>query len=266
MRVLSTTACTGRSVEEFLDIYQILKEPLKLSAIELAVGIPFTIDDISKIKQASIDTVLWHDAFWFVDGKKQETYPSVAHEYFALHKLFCDADINVPLWSIHPYKTHKPQDMWDDDLYTSFCQQYWGDLDYVLPRDNDPDSDFHYNVRSFSIVLENMLPNAPCYNNLEAILQSDIYRKSFCIDYSHVNIWSKNNRQQTIAQCLLATTRAAEIHLSSNKGHRDSHDYIEEDEWFLPYLDSMQQAHPYLYITYESLPVEYKQYGRLDKR
>jgi hypothetical protein len=266
MRVLSATACTGRSFDEFLDIYNTLKEPLQLSAVSLAVGINFTTDDIPKIKQAGIDTVLWHDAFWFVDGRKQETYPSVAHEYFALHKLFCAADIDVPLWSIHPYKSHRPKDMWTDEIYANYGMQWWDDLDYVLPRDDNPESDYHYNVRSFNIVLENMLPNAPCYNNLDSVLQSDFYHKGFCIDYSHINIWTKNNNEQTIAQCLLATTRAREIHLSSNKGHRDSHDYIEENEWFMPYLDSIEQAHPHLYITYESLPVQYKQYGRLDKR
>jgi hypothetical protein len=266
MRVLSATACTGRSFDEFLDIYQILKEPLSLSAIECAVGINMTVDDIPKIKQAGIDTVLWHDAFWFVDGRKQETYPSCIAEYFALHKLFCQNDINVPLWSIHPFKSHKPTAMWTDSIYHDFCMENWFEFDYALPQDDNPESDYYYNVRSFDIVLENMLPNAPCYNNLESILQSDIYKKGFCIDYSHVNIWTRNNREQTIAQCLLATTRAREIHLSSNKGFRDSHDYIPEDEWFLPYLDSLEQAYPHLYITYESLPAKYKQYGRLDKR
>jgi hypothetical protein len=265
MRILSTTACTGRSMDEFLEIYQILKEPLGLQGIEAAIGIPFTTDDIPKIKQAGIDTVLWHDAFWFVDGRKQESYPSVAHEYFALHKLFCAADINVPLWSIHPYKSHKPSAAWTDDSFIGFKHKNWHELDYTLAKDNPDDWELCY-YRYFDIVLENMLPNAPCYNNLESILQSDVSYRGFCIDYSHVNIWTRNNREATIAQCLLATTRAAEIHLSSNKGHRDSHDYIESDEWFLPYLDTIQQVYPSLYITYESLPVEYKQYGRLDKR
>ena len=265
MRVLSATACTGRSFDEFLEIYQILKEPLQLSAIECAVGIAVTTNDIPKIKQAGIDTVLWHDAFWFVDGKKQESYPSVAHEYFALHKLFCDADINVPLWSIHPYKSHKPQAAWTDASFTNFKHENWHELDYTLAKD-DPANWEMCNNRYFDIVLENMLPNAPCYNNLDAVLQSSIAQRGFCIDYSHVNIWTHNNREQTIAQCLLATARAREIHLSSNKGRRDSHDYIEEGEWFLLYLDSIEQAYPSLYITYESLPVEYKQYGRLDKR
>ena len=259
MRVLSATACTGRSMDEFLEIYQILKEPLQLSGLELAVGIVFTTDDIPKIKQAGIDTVLWHDAFWFVDGKKQETYPSCIHEYFALHKLFCAEDINVPLWSIHPYKSHKPQAVWTEELYTQFCQDHWGDLEYVLPRDNTEDSKYYWMARDFMIAFENMLPNTPCYNNLQAILDSNV---PMCIDYSHVNIWCKNNRERTIVECLLASRKAVEVHLSSNTGRRDSHDYIPEDEWFLPYLDQLK-VH---YITYESLPVQYKQYGRLDKR
>jgi hypothetical protein len=264
MRVLSATACTGRSFDEFLEIYQILKEPLSLSGLELAVGINFTTDDIPKIKHHNIDTVLWHDAFWFVDGRKQETYPSCIAEYFALHKLFCAEDINVPLWSIHSYKSHKPTAMWTDASFTNFKHDNWYELDYTLAKDDPSDWELCDN-RYFDIVLENMLPNAPCYNNLESILQADIARHGFCIDYSHVNIWTRNNREQTIAQCLLATTRAREIHLSSNRGVRDSHDYIPPNEWFLPYLDSIEQAYPSLYITYESLPIEYKEYGRLDK-
>jgi len=263
MRVLSATACTGRSMDEFLEIYQILKEPLGLQGLELAVGISFTIDDIQKIKHHNIHTVLWHDAFWFVDGKKQETYPSVAAKYFDLHTEFCRQDINVPLWSIHPYKTHKPQAMWTEEIYQDFCHEHWGDLEYVLPRDSAEDSHYYWNARDFMIAFENMLPNTPCYNNLQAILDSSV---PMCIDYSHVNIWCKNNREETITQSLLASRKAVEVHLSSNKGVRDSHDYIEENEWFLPYLDFLEQAHPHLYITYESLPVEYKQYGRLDKR
>lgn len=258
MRVLSTTACTGRSFDEFLDIYQILKEPLGLQGLECAVGIPMTVDDIPKIKQAGIDTVLWHDAFWFVDGRKQETYPSVAHEYFALHAEFCRQDINVPLWSIHPYKSHKPQAMWTEELYTQFCQDHWGDLEYVLPRDSMEDSSYYWLARDFMIAFENMLPTAPCYNNLQAVLDSTV---PMCVDYSHVNIWCKNNREQTIIESLLASRKAVEIHLSSNTGRRDSHDYIPEDEWFVDYLDQLRVK----YITYESLPVQYKEYGRLDK-
>lgn len=259
MRVLSATACTGRSMDEFLDIYQILKDPLKLSGISLAVGISFTTDDIPKIKQAGIDTVLWHDAFWFVDGKKQETYPSCIAKYFALHRLFCDADINVPLWSIHPFKTHKPQAMWTEEIYQDFCQEHWSNLEYVLPRDNTEESHYYWQARDFMIAFENMLPNSACYNNLQAVLDSSV---PMCIDYSHINIWCKNNREQTIIESLLASRKAVEVHLSSNKGRRDSHDYINADEWFMPYLDQLK-VH---YITYESLPVQYKQYGRLDKR
>ncbi|MCA6430235.1 MAG: hypothetical protein IM613_12440 [Cytophagales bacterium] len=261
MRILSTTACTGRSFDAFLEIYKILKEPLDLQGLELAVGIPFTTDDILKIKQAGIDTVLWHDAFWFVGNRKQETYPSVAAEYFALHSLFSSMGVNVPLWSIHPYKSHKPQAAWTDDLLHDFCLSNWDKLEYQLPQDAQ-DDEWVYCNRQLSIVLENMLPNAPCYNNLQSILQS--YSK-FCIDYSHVNIWCKNNREQTMLQCLLATSKAAEIHLSSNKGYRDSHDYIPADEWFMGCIDHIEKMYS-LYITYESLPVEYKQYGRLDKR
>jgi len=265
MRVLSTTACTGRSFDEFLEIYQILKEPLNLQGLEVAIGINFTTDDIPKIKQASIDTVLWHDAFWFVDNHKQETYPTVIAEYFDLHELFCQNDINVPLWSIHPYKSHRPEAMWTDALYQDFHIEYWADFEYVLPRDSDCGSHYYYTSRNFQIVFENMLPNAPCYNNLESILQSSRYN-NFCIDYSHINVWCNNNREQTIIECLLATEKAEEIHLSSNKGRRDSHDYIEENEWFMPYLNSIEQTHKHLYITYESLPIKYKEYGRLDKR
>jgi hypothetical protein len=249
-------------MEDFIEIYLMLKTPLKLTGISLAVGIEFHTEDIQLFVKAGIETVIWHDAFWFVGGSKVETYPNTAAAYFDLHQLFCAANINVPLWSIHPYKSHAPKCMWTDALYSKFCEDYWGDLEYVLPNDSVGDSDYYWNARDFRILFENMLPNAPCYNTLDAILESDIGR-AFCIDYSHINVWTKNNREATIAQCLLATTKAKEIHLSSNKGRRDSHDYIEPDEWFVPYLDQIEKTHGGLYITYESLPVEYSQYGRL---
>lgn len=261
MRILSTTACTGRTFEEFLEIYQILKDPLNLQGLEVAIGIPFTIDDIPKIKQADIDTVIWHDAFWFLEGRKQETYPDTIARYFELHALFSANDINVPLWSIHPYKSHKPSAVWTDEIYSEFCQENWSNLEYVLPRDNVEDSDYYWQARDFMICFENMLPTAPCYNNLQAVLDANV---PFCIDYSHINIWTRNNREQTIIECLLASRKASEIHLSHNNGRADSHDYIPSDAWFIPYLDLIEKKTRF--ITYESLPVEFRQYGRLDKK
>jgi hypothetical protein len=254
MYILSTNVCAGKTFDAFLKTYEALKQPLNLHGIEVTEGIPFTVDDIARIKDAGIDTVLWHDAFWYINGCKQETYPDAAANYFTLHKLFCSADIDVPIWSINPYKEEKSAAMWTGDVYYKFCTDNWHSLEYVLPRDKDPRSSYCDFIHTFRIAFKNTLPNAPLYNNVESILST--VGPSFCIDYSYVNAWCKGNREQSIVQCLLLTgNKTVEIHLSSS-----CNSYLDTDEWFMSYLDAIKAAKS-LYITYNSLPIKYKQYG-----
>ena len=45
-------------------------------------------------------------------------------------------------------------------------------------------------------------------------------------------------------------------------GKADTHDLIPQDIWFNDYLEDLQQNY---FLTYESLPIEYQIYQRLDK-
>ncbi|WP_052055492.1 hypothetical protein [Myxosarcina sp. GI1] len=81
---------------------------------------------------------------------------------------------------------------------------------------------------------------------------------------SHVNIWHGGNSQATRETCLnlINSGSVGAIHLSHNKGKADTHDLIPEEIWFNEYLAEWNQNY---YLTYESLPIEYRVYERLDK-
>ncbi|MGD1919227.1 MAG: hypothetical protein ACFCAD_10235 [Pleurocapsa sp.] len=84
------------------------------------------------------------------------------------------------------------------------------------------------------------------------------------LDVSHINIWHRGNLETTKQTCLslFRSHSIKEIHLSHNKGKRDSHDFIPSNIWFSNLIDDWQKK--YL-ITYESLPIDYAKYQRLDK-
>ena len=84
------------------------------------------------------------------------------------------------------------------------------------------------------------------------------------LDVSHVNIWHQGNSQATQETCLnlLDSCSVGAIHLSHNQGKADTHDLIPDRIWFNNNLDEWNRDY---YLTYESLPVEYQAYQRLDK-
>ncbi|MDJ0746439.1 MAG: hypothetical protein QNJ32_24175 [Xenococcaceae cyanobacterium MO_167.B27] len=65
-----------------------------------------------------------------------------------------------------------------------------------------------------------------------------------------------------LAYLLLNSFQVRAIHLSHNAGKADSHDLIPNHIWFEDYINEWSQD--YL-VTYESLPVNYAIYERLDK-
>jgi hypothetical protein len=85
------------------------------------------------------------------------------------------------------------------------------------------------------------------------------------LDVSHVLIWHQGDRQATEATCdrLLNTHEVGAIHLSHNDGTSDRHDLIPNDLWFESKLAAWSQD--YL-VTYESLPIAYHSFERLDKQ
>lgn len=84
------------------------------------------------------------------------------------------------------------------------------------------------------------------------------------LDVSHINIWHQGNDMATKETCLnlLKSFTVGAIHLSHNQGKADIHDLIPHDVWFNDYLEPWNDS--YL-VTYESLPVAYATYQRLDK-
>jgi hypothetical protein len=85
------------------------------------------------------------------------------------------------------------------------------------------------------------------------------------LDVSHVLIWHQGQQQETQEVCdrLLNSGQVKALHLSHNNGTADAHDLIPEDVWFGDRISTWRQD--YL-VTYESLPVGYAEYQRLDKR
>ena len=84
------------------------------------------------------------------------------------------------------------------------------------------------------------------------------------LDVSHVNIWHRGNEMVVEETCLnlLDSFAVGAIHLSHNRGKVDTHDLIPHCVWFNNYLEEWRDR--YL-VTYESLPVDYAVYERLDK-
>ena len=119
-------------------------------------------------------------------------------------------------------------------------------------------------ILGIPLYIETMYKESDWYN-YEDLINDNRCGSKLLIDVSHVNIWTKNNKAHTedIVFDLLKKYEVGGIHISSNNGSRDSHDLIKPDAWFLKYLDEWSDK--YL-VTWESLPVEYGYYERLDKR
>ena len=85
------------------------------------------------------------------------------------------------------------------------------------------------------------------------------------LDVSHVKVWCGGDAERTCETVLhlLQHHSVAQLHLSDNDGREDSHDLVPADVWFAPYLADWSRRYP---CTWESLPVAYAQYERLDRR
>jgi hypothetical protein len=83
------------------------------------------------------------------------------------------------------------------------------------------------------------------------------------LDLSHINIWAQGKEYVTKRWVEELLPQAMGIHLSHNNGKEDSHDLIPKDIWFNPYIKEWAQK---LFVTYESLPEEFAEYERLDKK
>ena len=85
------------------------------------------------------------------------------------------------------------------------------------------------------------------------------------VDVSHILIWYGGDMELTKQTCLnlLNSNQVGEIHLSHNKGKADTHDLIPLDIWFNDLIHEWKKNY---FVTFESLPYDYCEYERLDKR
>ena len=85
------------------------------------------------------------------------------------------------------------------------------------------------------------------------------------LDVSHVNIWNQGDSEKTQQICLslLKSHTIKAIHISHNQGKKDTHDLIPKEAWFNHLISDWSKK--YL-VTYESLPMDYAVYQRLDKK
>ena len=122
---------------------------------------------------------------------------------------------------------------------------------------------FHLLIDAVSISMDLEIMPSPNYWMSQSTM---IRHVPILVDISHINLWAEGDlkKAEEIAYGLLNEYFGTEIHLSHNNGKRDSHDLIPSDIWFNPLIDLWDRLN--YYVTYESLPIEFAEYERLDKR
>ncbi|WP_107666820.1 hypothetical protein [Cyanothece sp. BG0011] len=235
MKGLSVTAIGARPLEECLNIFETLKDPLGLDFLELAVG---SRCDLSKIPKDS-PLVIHHRCLF--DGLYKLPF-SLAHpetweEY--RHRL---RDRNVKMISIHPPMR---KEISFDEL-----KQNRDKLEALL---------------GIPVCLE-VMPNDAYWLSEEDFSKKhqDIRDIPILLDISHVNIWSKGCSTLVQEWTKRLMPQAIAIHLSHNNGRRDSHDLIPSNIWFNQYIQDWEAQG--VILTYESLPESYGAFERSDKQ
>jgi hypothetical protein len=233
-------SCTGvgmRPIETCVEIYNRLQPELNLQYFELAIGTHITTDT-----KFEMPIVIHDQALYIKEGENHRrlNYLKYLDDVYILQE-FCKFN-NVKAISLHPSNKS-----WE--LSLSKLDKKIKQIEKIL---------------GVPLYVETMYKESDWYN-YEDLIKDNRCGSKLLIDVSHVNIWTKNNKAQTedIVCALLDKYEVGSIHLSSNNGHRDSHDLIKPDAWFYKYLNEWSDK--YL-VTWESLPVEYGYYERLDKR
>lgn len=233
-------SCTGigmRPIETCVEIYHKLQQDLMVNYLELAIGTHITTD-----RKFDMPLVL-HDRSLYInenDRHRRLDYLKYLDDVYVV-KEFCKNN-NVRAISLHPENRRVGLSIGKFDKKIRQIEKILGIPVYVETMYKESD---WYNY-------DDLMKGSQCHSKL-------------LVDVSHVNIWTKNNKAHTedIVYDLLKKYEVGAIHLSDNNGHRDSHDLIKPDVWFYKYLDGWQDK--YL-VTWESLPIQFAYYERLDKR
>ncbi len=229
MKGLSITAIGLRSIEECLQIFHTLKQSLSLDYLELAIGSKCSIDsDYNRLP------LILHDSCLYEHHLRLKLDPLQPKTWYPYAKFM----ENNPVLAV---SLHPP--------LKRYCSQQ--DLETAMIKMQA--------VLQVPVYLE-VMPSSEywCSCNL-SLLDFPLL-----LDVSHVNIWHGGNSEATQETCLnlLNSFSVGAIHLSHNQGKADTHDLIPQEIWFNDYLLEWQQKY---FLTYESLPIEYGVYQRLDK-
>lgn len=229
MKGLSITAIGLRKIDECLQIFHTLKQPLDLEYLELAIGSKCDVNlNYDRLPLILHDSCLYeHHLRYKLDPLQPITWYPYA-EFIDNH--------HVLAVSIHP-------------PLKRLCSQQ--ELETAMAKMQA--------TLKVPVYLE-IMPSAQYWCSSDRTLVDF----PLLLDVSHVNIWHKGNIKATQETCLnlLNSFSVGAIHLSHNQGKVDSHDLIPKEIWFNDYLSEWNQNY---YLTYESLPFEYKVYERLDK-
>lgn len=229
MKGLSITAIGLRSFAECLDIFQALKSPLKLDYLELAIGSKCEIDsDYQGIPLILHDSCLSDRYMRYRLNPLQPRTWKVYADFIASH--------HVLAVSLHPpLKTYCTQK--ELEMAMKKMQQT---LQVPVYLEVMPDSEYWCSSKQ------------------------DLIDFPLLLDVSHVNIWHQGKETATQETCLdlLDSFTVGAIHLSHNQGKADTHDLIPDSVWFNNYMTEWSDRY---FLTYESLPINYAAYERLDK-
>lgn len=227
---LSITAIGMRSIAHCLEIFQTLQTPMKLEYLELAIGSPCAVETA----YPQVPLVL-HDVCLYQNDRRLRLsllQPKTWQPYAAFI-----ATHDVRAVSLHPPLQRE-------------CTRR--ELETALT---------HLQKTLTVPVHVEVMPSMEYWcSSLETLVEHPLL-----LDVSHVLIWFQGDRTLTEQTCrsLLATKSVGAIHLSHNNGQADAHDLIPVDSWFSDAI--AQWSNDYL-VTFESLPVRYSTYERLDKR
>jgi hypothetical protein len=235
MYTLSCTAIGLRPIDECTDIYLNLQHDLNVRGLELAVGCLVNIEEVFDENLS----IYLHDK--------------------SLYKL--DKGIKRRLDFLNP-DTH------DDIAYFVSRNKVKAISYHGQPKDYMSLKEFDAAIKLLSfnidrpVWVETMINSNYHYGDFNSIGEHDLL-----IDISHINLWAKGNHTVTEEMVLsllnIYGSRVKQIHLSHNNGRSDSHELIPTDIWFKKYLESWSSKYV---VTYESLPIEYAEYERLDKK
>lgn len=227
---LSITAIGLRPIEECKRIFETLQKPMQLEFLELAIGSPCPMD----FEYPSVPLIL-HDSCLYennirnkLDIFRPQTWKPYA-KFIANHDV-CAVSLHAPL---KKEGTQLQLEIALSKLQTTLQVPVYVE---VMPS-------YEYWCSSRESLVDFPL----------------------LLDVSHVLIWHQGNRQQTQQTCLslINSQQVGAIHLSHNQGKADTHDLIPEHIWFQNAIAFWKSK--YL-VTYESLPIKYSAYERLDKR